>query len=258
MTYLYCTCQIAYCSLTDALSRDSADKIRLAMESQLPAKMRLRWSYFLQYKSSPKYINKMSIYSTQKIHVWWCILLISLTAYVSPRSEKHGGRVSAALPWFVAEKIKSILPLPSIEAMLAEKALPDNQLASNDVTSESSFDVSVIRTLARCLWSRRIGVISRQTTADNTWKLIVPFFCFVFRYINNQNCYEIIILYFFLFVNTIKLLERCAWVDSHLRETYMTNQTQCTPAGLGMIISHYATIIHSCTITMRWYVSKSK
>ena len=97
-----------------------------------------------------------------------CILLISLTAYVSPRSEKHGGRVSAALPWFVAEKIKSILPLPSIEAMLAEKTLPDNQLASDDMASESSFDVSVIRTLARCLWSRRIGVISRQTTADNT------------------------------------------------------------------------------------------
>jgi len=133
------TLQLAYCSETHALGRSAADAIRELVESELPARLGL-----------------------------------------SLRTEKAGGKVSKEHCWAVAQELRRLSLAGEQEqgqretavqqsADTAERlnealrALEDDGAQEQQIGTESSgAEVEEIKSIARGLWRRRVGVLINE------------------------------------------------------------------------------------------------
>ena len=93
------------------------------------------------------------------------MVIFCIYTAIRPRVEKHGGRVSQPYSWRIARFLKDLMTSPSWEDSDFSSVDIIQHLrsieAGNDLPHErrSLPEIEWIRTLARSLWSRRIGVL---------------------------------------------------------------------------------------------------
>ena len=148
--------EISYCSTSCAVGREVADMIREQVELQLP--------HFLNMARHEAVVNAGDEREHGDDDEWFTL-----------RREKIGGRVSQPHYWQVAQVKKSMtdtgggkLSVALSEVERQGQAAPTLSLLSDDNLGRSGScgggdpDVELIRSMARKLWRRRLGVLIRD------------------------------------------------------------------------------------------------
>ena len=93
--------------------------------------------------------------------------------YCRPREEKHGGKVSQPHSWPLASVLKSIKPLQhashsqnEIIEQLRKLESRSADVESKDRPEEPDGELLRMRSAARGLWKRRVGVLVNSLACD--------------------------------------------------------------------------------------------